>query len=41
VPDRSTAYLGHPEHGYLGITPGSYEIRRQREMAGVARMVAD
>jgi hypothetical protein len=41
VPDGSIAYLGHPEHGYLGIAPGSYEIRRQREMAGPARMVAD
>jgi hypothetical protein len=41
VPDGSIAYLGHPEHGYLGIAPGSYEIRRQREMAGLARMVAD
>jgi hypothetical protein len=41
VPDGSTAYLGHPEHGYMGIEPGSYEIRRQREMAGRARMVVD
>jgi hypothetical protein len=41
VPDGSTAYLGHPEHGYMGIAPGSYEIRRQREMAGSPRMVAD
>lgn len=41
VPEGSTAYLGHPEHGYMGIGPGSYEIRRQREMAGSVRMVAD
>lgn len=41
VPDGSTAYLGHPEHGYMGIAPGSYEIRRQREMAEQMRMVAD
>lgn len=41
VPDGSTAYLGHPEHGFLGIAPGSYEIRRQREMAEEMRMVAD
>lgn len=42
VPDGSTAYLGHPEHGYMGIGSGSYEIRRQREaMAGSVRMVAD
>ena len=41
VPDGSTAYLGHPEHGYQGIAPGDYEIRRQREMAEEMRMVAD
>ncbi|MGV7585260.1 hypothetical protein PJN38_24360 [Mycobacterium kansasii] len=41
VPEGSTAYLGHPEHGFLGIGPGSYEIRRQREMADEIRMVAD
>lgn len=41
VPEGSTAYLGHPEHGYMGIGPGSYEIRRQREMAEEIRMVAD
>jgi hypothetical protein len=41
VPDGSIAYLGHPEHGYMGIAAGSYEIRRQREMTGRARMIAD
>lgn len=41
VPEGSVAYLGHPEHGYQGIAPGSYEIRRQREMAEEMRMVAD
>lgn len=41
VPAGSTAYLGHPEHGYLGIAPGSYELRRQREMAETMRLVAD
>jgi len=41
VPEGSTAYLGHPEHGYMGIGPGDYEIRRQREMAEEMRMVAD
>lgn len=41
VPAGSTAYLGHPEHGYLGIAPGTYEIRRQREQAEELRMVAD
>ena len=41
VPEGSTAYLGHPEHGFLGISPGSYELRRQREMAEELRMVHD
>lgn len=41
VPEGSTAYLGHPEHGYQGIAPGSYEIRRQREQAEEMRMVQD
>jgi hypothetical protein len=41
VPDGSTAYLAHPEHAYSGIAPGTYEIRRQREMADELRMVAD
>lgn len=41
VPEGSTAYLGHPEHGYSGIAPGDYEIRRQREQAEEMRMVAD
>jgi hypothetical protein len=41
VPEGSTAYLGHPEHGYAGIAPGDYEIRRQREQAEQQRMVAD
>ncbi len=41
VSEGSTAYLGHPEHGYMGIAAGSYEIRRQREMGEQMRMVAD
>lgn len=41
VPEGSAAYMGHPEHGFLGIAPGSYEIRRQREQAEEMRMVAD
>lgn len=41
VPADSTAYLAHPEHGFMGIGPGSYEIRRQREQAEQMRMVAD
>ncbi|KBR63579.1 hypothetical protein X425_02408 [Mycobacterium avium XTB13-223] len=35
------AVLCHPEHGFNRIAPGSYEIRRQREMAEEIRMVAD
>nr|WP_263992067.1 hypothetical protein [Mycobacterium bourgelatii] len=41
VPAGSRVYLGHAEHGYMGIAPGNYEIRRQREMAAWARMVID
>lgn len=32
VAEDAVAYLAHPEHGYSGIAPGTYEIRRQREM---------
>jgi hypothetical protein len=35
------AYLAHPEHGYLGIAPGAYELRRQREQAAEERIVVD
>lgn len=41
VPDGAVAYLAHPEHGYNGIGPGTYELRRQREQADVLRMVQD
>ena len=41
VPDDATAWLAHPEHGYVGIAPGTYEIRRQREQAEEERLVAD
>lgn len=41
VPEGACAWLGHPEHGFLGIGAGSYEVRRQREMADELRMVAD
>ena len=37
----ATAYLAHPEHGYLGIGTGRYVVRRQREQADEIRMVAD
>lgn len=41
VPDGSTAFLAHPEHGYVGVAPGRYVIRRQREQADVIRLVED
>lgn len=41
VAEDATAYLAHPEHGYLGIAPGTYYISRQREQADVVRRVAD
>ena len=41
VAEGSIAYLTHPEHGYSGIGPGTYVLRRQREQADVARLVAD
>lgn len=41
VPAGSTAYLAHPEHGYLGIASGTYGLFRQREQADELRMVAD
>lgn len=41
VSDGATGYLAHPEHGYAGIAPGTYEIRRQREQADEIRLVAD
>ncbi len=41
VPEGSTAYLAHPEHGFMGVATGTYEIRRQREQAEQMRVVAD
>lgn len=41
VADGATAYLAHPEHGYNGIGPGTYTLRRQREQADELRMVRD
>lgn len=42
----AVAYLIHPEHGGMGIAPGRYVIRRQRERGdgrvwGGSRLVAD
>lgn len=41
VPTGSIAWLAHPEHGFMGIGPGSYTLRRQREQADELRMVQD
>jgi len=41
VPEGTVAYLGHPEHAFAGIGPGSYTIRRQREQADELRIVCD
>ena len=41
VAGGSTAYLAHPEHGYMGFAAGTYEARRQREQADELRLVAD
>lgn len=41
VAEGSVAYMAHPEHGYLGLAPGSWEVRRQREQADEIRLVAD
>lgn len=41
VAEGATGFLAHPEHGYAGIAPGSYVIRRQREQRDVIEMVAD
>lgn len=41
VADGATAYLAHPEHAYVGLEPGTYEIRRQREQADEIRLVQD
>ncbi|GAA2022780.1 hypothetical protein GCM10009839_20320 [Catenulispora yoronensis] len=32
VAEGATAYLAHPEHAYSGIGPGTYVLRRQREL---------
>lgn len=34
-------YVAHVEHGYVGLLPGRYVVRRQREQADVVRLVAD
>lgn len=41
VEKDAVAYLGHPEHGYMGFEAGTYIVRRQREKAEAIRLVAD
>jgi hypothetical protein len=41
VGEGATAWLAHPEHGYLGVGAGRFVVRRQREQADEVRMVAD
>ena len=41
VPAGAEAWLAHPEHGFLGIAPGTYRIKRQREQAEALRVVSD
>lgn len=41
VAEGATAYLAHPEHGYMGIGAGTYTVRRQQEKADEIRMVQD
>lgn len=41
VPEGSTAFMSHQEHGGIEILAGTYEIRRQREFAGEWAYVHD
>lgn len=41
VAEGATAYLAHPEHGYVGIAPGTYLMRRQCEKREEYVAVAD
>ena len=41
VPEESTAFLSHQEHAGIEVLPGTYEIRRQRELAGEWAFVND
>lgn len=42
VPEDGEAFLIHTEeHNALGIAPGCYEVRRQREFAGEWALVTD
>lgn len=41
VPDGSTAFLLHPEHGGMSFGAGTFRVGRQREQADVIEFVAD
>lgn len=42
VPEGSSATLVHTqEHNVIGVGPGSYDLKRQREFAGEWRRVSD
>ena len=43
VADDAVCYLSHDEHSTLGLAPGAYVVRRQREQADQQRqrLVAD
>lgn len=41
VREGGTAWLAHPEHGYMGVGCGTYTLRRQREQADELRILAD
>lgn len=41
VDAAASVHLLHPEHGGVGIAPGRYVVRRQREQADEQRLVAD
>jgi hypothetical protein len=41
VGEGAVAYLAHPQHGYSAIAPGSYEIRRQREMGMAPKLMVE
>jgi hypothetical protein len=41
VGEGAVAYLAHPQHGYSAIAPGTYEIRRQREMTDKPRLMVE
>ena len=41
VAPEARAYLIHPEHAAVGLAPGRYTVRRQREWSDVVHLVHD